>query len=48
VLSNAAILHIGGRLEGSVVGRGARVVRDFSVPRGLRLHVGDDARVILQ
>jgi glucose-1-phosphate thymidylyltransferase len=48
VLSNAAILHIGGRLEGSVVGRGARVVRDFSVPRGLRLHVGDDARVVLQ
>jgi glucose-1-phosphate thymidylyltransferase len=48
VLSSAAILHIGGRLEGSVVGRGARVVRDFSVPRGLRLHVGDDARVILQ
>jgi glucose-1-phosphate thymidylyltransferase len=48
VLSGAAILHIGGRLEGSVVGRGARVVRDFSVPRGLRLHVGDDARVILR
>ena len=48
VLSGAAILHLGGRLEGSVVGRGARVVRDFSVPRGLRLHVGDDARVILR
>jgi glucose-1-phosphate thymidylyltransferase len=43
----ATIMHIGGRLASSVVGRNARVVRDFSLPRALRLQVGDDAEVAL-
>jgi len=47
VLADAHVLHVGGRLVGSVVGRGARVFRDFSVPRALRLHVGDGAEVAL-
>jgi glucose-1-phosphate thymidylyltransferase len=47
VLADADVLHVGGRLVGSVVGRGARVFRDFSVPRALRLHVGDGAEVAL-
>lgn len=48
VLAGATILHIGGRLEASVVGRDARVVRDFSLPRALRLHIGDGAEVALR
>ncbi len=47
VLAEADVLHVGGRLVGSVVGRRARVFRDFSVPRALRLHVGDGAEVAL-
>lgn len=47
VLQGASILHVGGRLVGSVVGREARVFRDFSVPRALRLHVGDGNEVAL-
>jgi glucose-1-phosphate thymidylyltransferase len=47
ILEKASILHIGGRLEASVVGRGAKVYRDFSLPRALRLQVGDDVEVAL-
>jgi glucose-1-phosphate thymidylyltransferase len=47
VLRGASITHIGGRLVGSVVGRDARVFRDFSLPRALRLNVGDGGEVAL-
>jgi glucose-1-phosphate thymidylyltransferase len=47
VLAGAHILHVGGRLVASVVGREARVFRDFSVPRALRLQVGDGNEVAL-
>jgi glucose-1-phosphate thymidylyltransferase len=47
VLDGASICHIGGRLEASIVGRNARVFRDFSLPRALRLHVGDGVEVAL-
>ncbi|HSZ68861.1 MAG TPA: hypothetical protein VK756_00725 [Solirubrobacteraceae bacterium] len=47
VLPGASIMHIGGRLTGSVVGRDARVFRDFSLPRALRLNVGDGGEVAL-
>jgi glucose-1-phosphate thymidylyltransferase len=47
VLAGASILHVGGRLVASVVGRDARVFRDFSVPRALRLLVGDGNQVAL-
>lgn len=47
VLPGASITHIGGRLTGSVVGRDARVFRDFSLPRALRLNVGDGGEVAL-
>ena len=43
----ASIMHVGGRLAASVVGRDARVFRDFSLPRALRLRVGDGAEVVL-
>jgi glucose-1-phosphate thymidylyltransferase len=48
VLDEAEIRHVRGRLEGSVIGRGARVTRDFALPRGLRLRVGAGAEVTLR
>jgi glucose-1-phosphate thymidylyltransferase len=47
VLADASVLHVGGRLVASVVGRHARVFRDFSMPRALRLQVGDGDEVAL-
>lgn len=47
VLADASVLHVGGRLVASIVGRNARVFRDFSVPRALRLKVGDGDEVAL-
>ena len=47
ILPGAKITHIGGRLVGSVVGRDALVFRDFSLPRALRLDVGDGGEVAL-
>lgn len=47
VLAGAVIEHLGGRLEASVVGRGARVYRDFALPRAYRLRVGDGNEISL-
>lgn len=47
ILPGAEILHIGSRLEASVVGRDARIYRDFSLPRAMRLQVGDSVEVAL-
>lgn len=47
VQDGGRICHLGGRLEASVVGRGASICRDFRLPKALRLHVGDGARVSL-
>jgi glucose-1-phosphate thymidylyltransferase len=47
IASGASITHVGGRLVASVVGRDARVFRDFSLPRALRLRVGDGTEVAL-
>jgi len=43
----ASVMHVGGRLVSSVVGRDARVFRDFSLPRAMRLHLSDGAEVAL-
>jgi glucose-1-phosphate thymidylyltransferase len=48
ILPGASIRHVGDRLEASVVGRRARVFRDFALPRALRLKVGDDDEVALR
>jgi glucose-1-phosphate thymidylyltransferase len=45
IAAGASIMHIGGRLAASVVGRDARIVRDFELPRALRLRVGDGTEV---
>jgi glucose-1-phosphate thymidylyltransferase len=47
VLADASVLHVGGRLVASIVGREARIFRDFSMPRALRLQVGDRDEVAL-
>jgi glucose-1-phosphate thymidylyltransferase len=47
VLDDASVLHVGGRVVASVVGRHARIFRDFSIPRALRLQVGDGDEVAL-
>ncbi len=47
ILAGASIMHVGGRLVASVVGREARVARDFSLPRAMRLNVGDGGEVVL-
>lgn len=45
IFAQARLRHLGGRLDRSVIGRRASVVRDFAVPRALRLHIGDGAQV---
>jgi glucose-1-phosphate thymidylyltransferase len=47
ILAGASIMHVGGRLVASVVGRDARIARDFSLPRAMRLNVGDGGEVVL-
>jgi glucose-1-phosphate thymidylyltransferase len=47
VSPGASVIHIGGRLVSSIVGRDARVYRDFSLPRALRLWVGSGDEVAL-
>jgi glucose-1-phosphate thymidylyltransferase len=47
ISAGASVMHIGLRLVASVVGRDARVFRDFSLPRALRLRVGDGTEVAL-
>lgn len=47
VLADASVLHVGSRLVTSIVGRHARIFRDFSMPRALRLQVGEGDEVAL-
>jgi glucose-1-phosphate thymidylyltransferase len=47
VLDGAALLHVGTRLESSVIGRRARVTRSFAPPDAMRLSIGDGAEVTL-
>jgi glucose-1-phosphate thymidylyltransferase len=47
VAENVRILHVSGRIEGSTIGRGANIFRDFGLPRAMRLHVGADVEVAL-
>ncbi len=47
IAAGASIMHVGSRLVASVVGRDARVFRDFSLPRAFRLRVGDGTEIAL-
>lgn len=43
----ASVMHVGARLVSSLVGRGAHVFRDFSLPRAMRLRVAEGDEVSL-
>jgi glucose-1-phosphate thymidylyltransferase len=45
IAAGASVLHVGGRMEGSVVGRDSKIFRDFSLPRALRVRGGDRTEV---
>jgi glucose-1-phosphate thymidylyltransferase len=45
IFAGAQLTHLGVRITSSVVGRNARVFRDFSLPRALRVCLGDSAQV---
>ncbi len=47
VAPGATVMHVGSRLAGSVIGQNARVFRDFSMPRAIRLRVAAGAEVAL-
>jgi glucose-1-phosphate thymidylyltransferase len=47
VLDGASITHLHTRLEGSILGAGARVFRDFRLPRAMRLNIGQGAEVVV-
>lgn len=47
IAPGASVMHVGARLVSSVVGRGAHVFRDFSLPRAMRLRLGDGTEVAL-
>jgi glucose-1-phosphate thymidylyltransferase len=47
ISEGARIMHVGGRIEASTVGRSARIFRDFALPRAMRLHVGDGVELAL-
>lgn len=45
VSDGARIMHIAERIEGSTIGRRSNVLREFGLPRALRLHVGERVHV---
>jgi glucose-1-phosphate thymidylyltransferase len=47
VLAGAEISHPGQRIEASIIGERAAVVRSFALPRGLHIRLEPDSRVIL-
>jgi glucose-1-phosphate thymidylyltransferase len=47
IATGASVVHVGNRMVSSVVGRNARVFRDFGLPRALRLRVGEGTEVAL-
>jgi glucose-1-phosphate thymidylyltransferase len=47
IAAGASVVGIEGRLAASVVGRNARVFRDSSLPRAMRIQVGDGTEVAL-
>jgi glucose-1-phosphate thymidylyltransferase len=47
ISDGARIMHVGGRIAGSTVGRRASIFKDFTLPRAMRLHVGDGVELAL-
>lgn len=47
VMDSARLLFVGSRLETSIIGRGASIVRRFDMPSAVRMSIGDGAHVAL-
>jgi glucose-1-phosphate thymidylyltransferase len=47
VLPEAELRFVGTRIESSVIGRRARIIRDFQLPAAMRMSIGDGAEVVL-
>ncbi len=47
VLAAAELRFVGARLESSVIGEGARIVRGFGLPSATQVSIGDGAEVVL-
>jgi glucose-1-phosphate thymidylyltransferase len=47
VMDGAQLLFVGSRLETSIIGRGASIVRRFDMPSAVRMSIGDGAHVAL-
>jgi glucose-1-phosphate thymidylyltransferase len=47
VLAGASVTYLDMRLEGSIIGPGARVYKDFRIPRAMRLNVGRGAEIAI-
>ncbi len=47
VMDGAQLLFVGSRLETSIIGRGASIVRRFDMPSAVRMSIGDGAQVAL-
>jgi len=47
VFAGASIRHVGDRFVASVIGHDTKIFRDFSVPRAMRVYVGDGDEVAL-
>jgi glucose-1-phosphate thymidylyltransferase len=48
VLPEAELRFVGTRVESSLIGRRARIVRGFDLPAAIRVSLGDDAEVVLR
>ncbi len=48
LLAGAELRFLGMRLESSVIGRGARIVRAFELPGAIRMSVGEGAEIVLR
>jgi glucose-1-phosphate thymidylyltransferase len=47
IMEGACIQHVGQRIEGSLIGSGAEITRDFGMPSAVRLRVGRGSSVTL-
>lgn len=47
VMDAARVMFVGSRLETSIIGRGASIVRRFDMPSAVRMSIGDGAEVAL-
>ena len=47
VAPGASVMHVGDRIMASLLGRNARIFRDFTIPRAMRLWISDDDEIAL-